>query len=162
MTDQSSTVTLFDEDGLPWTSRLGWSWQAWLAMLFFNVLGLPIGIYLGLWIGSKNQSSFVLQLYVIGTLLFSINFLPDHLTAQWPSSSLMLVAAIDVAIWFGAPFILRRQVIRYYESREGFAFPISPIRTFFFATWYINGLLRADFPLNESGKAAPGILRLTT
>jgi hypothetical protein len=65
-------------------------------------------------------------------------------------------------LWLVAAFTLRRDVIRYYSSREGIPFDLNPVLTALFGPWYVSGHLRANFPLDDSGKAGPGVMKLVS
>lgn len=153
-------LPLFDSDGLPWTSQLAWGWPLFLGSTLLILFVPLIGIYLGLWLRSKGRSRFVLTIYVALTGLFLVLFfipLPESgpfLAFSW------LVTFLTMALWLVGAFTLRYQAMRYYSSREGNQFPLNPFLTAIFASWYVGGSLRADFPLNEAGETGHGILKL--
>ncbi len=148
---------LFDSDGLPWVSRLGWGWLFLLSLLSGFSLAVGLGIYLGVWTKGKGQSLSSLYIYLALAILYaaSVAAYLAHLTSK--ANSIDLIAAV---LWFAGAFTLRRQVIRYYSTREGTPFRINPILTGLFSVWYICGSLRADYPLNQSGKVPEGVLKL--
>jgi hypothetical protein len=149
---------LFDSDGLPWTSRIGWGWLILLSLITGFLVAVLLGIYLGVWLRSKRQSALVLSIYVALTILYvAFLLLPS---SRFPTISDVL-ASMALLLWFAGAFILRHRVIRRYTEREGIQFRINPILALFFSVWYINGCLRADFPLSEAGEAPKGILKLT-
>lgn len=81
----SGHVGLFDEDGLPWTSRIRWGLLLfWIAAVLL-VLAPLVGIYLSLWLISKGKSVLPLVLYlvlvVISVAAFFVPF-PLHGTAS--------------------------------------------------------------------------------
>ena len=62
--NSSGRIRLFDEDGLPWTSRLHWGVLLfWVAAILFVVAPL-VGIYLGIWLISKGRSAQSFFLYL--------------------------------------------------------------------------------------------------
>jgi hypothetical protein len=162
LSDSSSAAAafrlrLFDAYGLPWTSSLEWYWLYLLTALTGLGFAFALGIYLGLWLISKGRGTGALTLYLATTVVVvALCFIPAHAgTAEYVG------AAVAVILWFTAAYVLRRDVIRYYTSREGTPFRINPALAALFPVWYINGRLRADFPLDASGKAAGGTLKLS-
>ena len=59
-----SRLTLFDSDGLPWSSRLEWGWLLALVAIIWFALGPVIGMYLGLWLRTKSRSALVFNMYL--------------------------------------------------------------------------------------------------
>jgi hypothetical protein len=151
---------LFDRDGLPWTSRLRWGLLLfWVAAILF-VLAPIIGIYLGLWLISKGRSAFSLILYLVLAVISLAALL-----APFPAHSTMssVEAALDASIlvlWTVSAYVLRGEVMRYYAGREGVPFPLNPVLTILFGPWYVGGYLRADFPVDDSGKVGTGVMKL--
>jgi len=149
---------LFDSDGLPWASRLDWPWLFLLSLLTAFLGAVLLGVYLGIWIRGKGRSALPLWIYSTLALAyvacFAISLTPHPAVADE-------IALCGFALWFLGAFTLRREVIRYYSEREGIVFKISPLLTALFSVWYICGLLRADYPLDETGKVPSGVLRLT-
>jgi hypothetical protein len=151
-------VSLYDADGLPWTSRLSWGWILFLTFATGFLVAIPLGIYLGLWLKTKGRSVLVLSIYIALAVLGVALALPFG-----PTNSQSMIDAISllaVILWFGGAYILRYQVVRYYSDREGTEFRINPFLTALLSVWYINGCLRAEFPLDKDGKLPEGILRL--
>jgi hypothetical protein len=151
---------LFDQDGLPWTSRLRWGMLfIWVAIIWF-VFAPLVGIYLGVWLVAKRRSALSLVLYAILTVILLGAFLiPSPVQGAFSAmeSGLNLTALV---LWFAGAFALRREVIQYYSSREGVPFHLNPVLTAVFGPWYIGGHLRADFPLDNTGKVGAGVLKL--
>jgi hypothetical protein len=78
-----------------------------------------------------------------------------------PDSTLEIVLGLSFLIlWLLGAFALRRDVMRYYSSREGIPFPLNPALTALFGPWYVGGHLRADFSLGDSAKIGTGVLKL--
>jgi len=154
--------SLFDSDGLPWCSRLDWGWLFILSAITSFFGAILLGIYVGLWLKSKGRSSVALYAYLVLSALFVMAFLPLPTAVPFVAFGEKFGSLMGLAIWVGAGYIVRSEVIRYYSEREGVRFHISPLLTGFLSVWYISGLLRADFPLDQSGKAAQGTLKLTT
>jgi hypothetical protein len=48
----------------------------------------------------------------------------------------------------------------YYSGREGVPLALNPVLTAFFGPWYVGGNLRAEFPLDPTGKTGEGVLKL--
>ncbi len=150
---------LFDSDGLPWTSRLGWEWL--LVMCFFtgNLIILPFGIYLGLWIKDKGRSSVPLYIFVSVTVLFIATLVPSF---KWIHGyTLDAISGAILAGWFAGAFTLRYEVRRYYADAEGWPIHINLFFTALFSACWISYCVRANYPLDRSGKLAPGLLKLT-
>ena len=67
--NQARLLSFFDEDELPWTSRLRWGlllmWIAGILLLLAPLLG----IYLGMWLLAKRRSILPLILYLLLSLL---------------------------------------------------------------------------------------------
>ena len=159
-TERPSSIRLFDQDGLPWTSRVRWGMLlVWVAIIWF-VLAPLVGIYLGIWLISKRRSALSLVLYVALTVVIVATFFLPVPTHGLLSMIELALEASASALWLAGAFTLRHQVMRYYSGREGVPFPLNPVLTAFFGPWYVSGHLRADFPLNESGKAGVGVMRL--
>jgi hypothetical protein len=161
-TGSADRIRLFDQDGLPWTSRMRWGvllfWVGGILIIFAPL----VGIYLGLWLISKGKSSLSLILYLTLAAVFVLALfvpLPEH-----GSTAETVIGTIELAslliLWLVGAFALRREVTRYYSGREGNPFPLNPVLTAFFGPWYVSGRLRADFPLDESGNIGAGVLRL--
>ena len=147
---------VFDSFGLPWTSSLSWYWLYILTAVTGLVFAFALGIYLGIWLKSKGKGTRVLALYVIlAALAAGLIFVPDqaHVLGD-------LLVALVVALWIVAAFALRRDVINFYIEREGVAIGISPWLSIFFSVCYINGCLRPEFPVSESGHTGTGVLKL--
>jgi len=153
------TRILFDEDGLPWVSRMEWGWLlGWISAILF-ILGPLVGMYIGLWLKTKRLSSLVLFMYSALTILwFGLLFFPFPEHDNFFSLDALVV--ITFALWLAAAFMLRSEVMKYYSTREGIAFKLNPALTAIFSAWYVSGQLRADFPLNKSGNVGAGILKL--
>ncbi len=160
MGGSSSPIRFFVQDGLPWTSRIRWGVLLfWLASIFSFIAPL-VGIYLGVWLVSKGRSALSLFLY----LALSVIFVPAFL-ASFPSHGKMssVEDALYVSLlilWLVASFCLRREVSSYYSGREGIPFSLNPVLTAIFGPWYVSGHLRADFPLDDSGRVGAGVLKL--
>ena len=153
-------VSLYDTDGLPWTSRLSWGWILFLTFTtgFGFFVAIPLGIYLGLWLKTKGRSALALSIYIALAALVLVLFLPfGRANSQSMTDAISLLA---VVLWFVGAYTLRYQVIRYYSDREGTEFRINPFLTALLSVWFINGCLRADFPLDKDGKLPEGLLKL--
>jgi O-antigen/teichoic acid export membrane protein len=149
---------LFDQDGLPWTSRLQWGVLLfWVAALLF-VFAPLIGIYLGLWLISKRRSALALILYLVLAVMSVPALFAPFPTYSWAIETFLGLSFL--ALWLVGVFVLRREVMRYYSDREGIPFPLNPVLTAIFGPWYVGGHLRADFPLDDSGKVGTGVMRL--
>lgn len=153
-------VRLFDQDGLPWTSRVHWGILLFWVAVFLFVLAPLVGIYLGIWLFSKGKSALSLILYlalgVISVLAFFAPF-----PGNGALSALEIVLDVSILVlWLAGAFALRHDVMRYYSDREGIPFLLNPALTAFFGPWYVGGFLRADFPLDGSGKVGAGVLKL--
>ena len=94
----------------------------------------------------------VLYLVLTGLLLAGL-LLPSA-----PLDTAFTMAAC--VLWFAVALVLRREVMRYYKTREGIPVRINPVLAAVFGPWYIGGHLRPDFPLDGTGKAGPGVLKL--
>ncbi|AFL89221.1 hypothetical protein Terro_2989 [Terriglobus roseus DSM 18391] len=154
-------IRFFDQDGLPWTSRLRWGIILFWVASIFAFLAPLVGIYLSVWLLSKGRSALSLILY----LALSVVCVPVFL-ASFPSRGVMssVEIAFDVSLmvlWLASAFSLRHEVILYYSGREGIPFPLNPILTALLGPWYVGGHLRPDFPFDDSGKVGEGILKLT-
>lgn len=153
-------LSLFDSDGLPWCSRLVWGWLFILSAITGFFGAILLGVYLGLWLKTKRRSLVALYAYLVLAILYIAGFVPlprfvPHATVE------TVIAIVALATWLGAAYVVRYEVMRYYSVREKASFRISPVLTGLLSVWYISGLLHADFPLDESGQTAPGILKLT-
>lgn len=147
---------LFDSYGLPWTSSLRGYWLYILTAVTGFLFAFLLGIYLGLWLKSKGKGTSVLFMYLaIAALATPLYFLPDRLK----SVEDMLFLAV-LLLWFAAAYFLQRKVVSYYSEREGTSPRINPLMAGLLSVWYINSQLRADFPHNEAGKTADGILKI--
>ena len=151
-------LTLFDSDGLPWTSRLGWGWLLLLFLITGPVFPMLLGIYLGLWLKTKHQSSASLLIYLAVPLLSVADWIFDFFARSAALADACGFTAL--LLWIAGAFVVRNQVCSYFTHREGEKFLLDPLKTFVFSVFYIGSCLRADFPLNEEGKAAPGVLKL--
>jgi hypothetical protein len=151
-------VSLYDTDGLPWTSRLSWGWILFLTFATGFLVAIPLGIYLGLWLKTKWRSASALAIYIALAVLGLALLLPFGPANSQPMTDAITLLA--VILWFGGAYTLRYQVIRYYSDREGAEFRINPFLTALLSVWFINGCLRADFPLDKNGKLPEGLLKL--
>jgi len=154
----SGHIRLFDQDGLPWTSRVPWGVLLfWVAAILF-VFAPLVGIYSGIWLISKGKSARSLILYmalaIVSVLAFLVPF-PTHGTTAETVMDLSILI-----LWLVGAFALRRDVMRYYSGREGSPFPLNPVLTAFFGPWYVGCHLRADFPSDDSGQGGTGVLKL--
>jgi hypothetical protein len=158
----SDHIRLFDQDGLPWTSRMQWGVLLFWVGGIFIIFAPLVGIYLGLWLISKGKSSLSLILYLTLAAVFVLALFgpsPEHgSTAETVIGAIELVSLL--ILWLVGAFALRRDVIRYYSGREGNPFPLNPVLTAFFGPWYVGGRLRADYPLDDSGNIGTGVLKL--
>ena len=149
---------LFDEDGLPWTSRLHWGlllfWVAGVLIIFAPL----VGIYLGIWLISKGRSALSLIIYLATALIFIPAFFTP-LPAEGTTGDTVLVVSFFV-LWLVGAFVIRREVMLYYSDRESVSFALNPVLTALFGPWYVGGNLRADFPLDGTGKPGAGVLKL--
>ncbi len=156
--EERSQITLFDSDGLPWSSRLAWGWL----LLFFSIIGFVlapvIGMYLGLWLRTKGRPAqvFIMYLAISGLFIFLVSSSEGSLTALIAG----MLALCLLLLWIVAAFTLRCQTMEYYSSREATSFRLNPVMTALFGPWYVGGHLRADFPLNNAGKTGSGVLKL--
>jgi hypothetical protein len=157
---RSHTNGLFDRDGLPWTSKIQWGLLLfWLGAIFIAFAPL-VGIYLGLWLRSRQRSKVSLLLYAALSLVFASAFVFPF-PANGPLSMFELVLDMSVVVlWLLSAFTLRRDVRRYYSDREGAPLSLNPALTALFGPWYIGGHLRANFPLDSLGKTGSGVLKL--
>lgn len=152
--------TLFDCDGLPWSSRLSWGWLLmWVSIIWF-VFAPIVGLYLGLWLRSKGRSALVFNAYLAITGLCLVLFLVPFPARGIYSAVETVLAGLMVFLWLASAFLLRHEVAKYYTTREGLPFPLNPALTVLFGPWYVGGHLRADFPLDESGTTGAGVLKL--
>ena len=157
---RSNSGGLFDGDGLPWTSKIHWGLLLFWVGAIFIALAPLVGIYLGMWLISRQRSKLSLILYLALFVVFASS-IAVPLPAHGPFSSLELVLDVSVVVlWLVSAFMLRRDVRRYYTDREGIPLPLNPVLTALFGPWYISGHLRANFPLNSLGKTGSGILKL--
>jgi len=157
----SGRLHLFDQDGLPWTSRVHWGILLFWVAVFLFLLAPLVGIYLGLWLLSKGRSASTLILYsALAVISVAVSFVPFPARGAMSAIEVGLDGSI-LALWFLGAFSLRRNVIGYYSGREGIPFFLNPVLTAFVGPWYVGGHLRADFPLDDSGKVGAGLLRLT-
>jgi hypothetical protein len=153
---------LFDQDGLPWSSRLRWGLLfLWVPVIFFPLTPL-VGIYLGVWLISKGKSALVLMLYSAFTIVSVWAFV-----LPFPTQATVAVSPIEIALegsstilWIISAFTLRHQVMDYYSKREGVTFYLNPLLSGIFGPWYVSGRLRADFPVDGTGKAGEGVLKI--
>jgi len=149
---------LFDSDGLPWASRIGWGWLCLITLITGFTFAVALGIYLGIWTKGKGRSVLPLCLYLAIAFIAILAIAAAYAHLRLATDALDLVG---FALWFAAAFVLRYEVIRYYSQREGTVFRIGPWLTALFSVWYICGSLRADYPLDETGKAPAGVLKLS-
>jgi len=148
---------LFDSDGLPWASRLDWPWLFLLSMLTAFSGAIFLGIYVGIWVKGKGRSALPLCVYLALAIMYIAG-----IAAAWMHAVLAdRIGMCEAVLWLVGAFTLRHEVVRYYTEREGVTFRLGPWLTLFFSVWYICGSLRADYPLDETGKAAEGVLKLT-
>jgi len=149
---------LFDRDGLPWTSRLPWGtllfWVAGVLIVFAPF----VGIYLGIWLISKGKSALSLILWLATASIFVPAFFTSA-PAQGTMSDTALIVAF-LLLWLISAFTIRREVMLYYSDREGAPLDLNPVLTAFFGPWYVGGNLRAEFPLDPTGKTGEGVLKL--
>jgi hypothetical protein len=156
----SGGIRLFDQDGLPWTSRVPWGILLFWIAVFLLLLAPLVGIYLGIWLISKGKSALTFAIYLalaaisIGALFAP---LPSHGAAPNIEA---IVDGLMLILWLLGAFVLRRNVMRYYAGREGIPFRLNPVFTAILGPWYVGGHLRADFPLDGSGKVGAGVLKL--
>jgi hypothetical protein len=158
--NSSGHIRFFDQDGLPWTSRIRWGFLLFWVASIFAFLAPVVGIYLSVWLVSKGRSALSLILY----LALSVICVPVFL-APFPSHGVMssVEIALDMSLlvlWLAGAFLLRHEVIRYYSGREGIPFLLNPVLTAIFGPWYVGGHLRADFPLDDSDRVGEGVLKL--
>jgi hypothetical protein len=154
---QTSRYRLFDSYGLPWTSRLSWYWLYTLTIFTGFVFAFLLGIYLGLWLKSKGKGISVLLLSLVMAALFILLFFLPYQAHHAEDFAFNLI----LILWFAAAYLSRQKVISYYSEREGSPFKINPVLAGILSVWYVSGCLRADFPLDESGKTSTGTLKLT-
>jgi len=153
-------IRLFDQDGLPWTSRVHWGILLFWVAVFLFLLAPLVGIYLGIWLFSKGKSALTLILYLaLAVISVTASFTPFPTHGALSAIEIVLDGSILV-LWLVGAFALRRDVMRYYSGREGIPFSLNPALTAFFGPWYVGGHLRADFPLDGSGKVGAGVLKL--
>jgi hypothetical protein len=156
--NSSGGIRLFDQDGLPWTSRLHWGVLLfWVGAILLVVAPLA-GIYLGIWLISKGRSSQSLVLYLALAVISVLAFFAP-IPAHGSTHEIVLDLSLLI-LWLLGAFALRRDVMRYYSSREGIPFRLNPALTALFGPWYVSGHLRADFPLDDSAKVGTGVLKL--
>jgi len=150
---------LFDADGLPWPSRIGWAWLVLLSSATGFIAAIVLGIYLGIWLRGKRRSALPLFIYLIIAAIYPLVVAAAFAHLASIADGLGL---LGLTLWFIGACTLRHQVILYYSEREGATFRINRILTLLFSVWYICGSLRADFPLDHAGKLPSGVLKLTT
>jgi hypothetical protein len=138
-------ISLFDSNGLPWTAHLSLGWIIWAFALTGGTAAIPIGLYLGIWIRTKTQSSLVLTIYFLLTGACGALFLPGSAMTPQLADAVGLAA---VTLWFAGALIGRQQIARYYEQREGSEFRLSMALTLLFGVWYLNYRIRPEFPNN--------------
>jgi hypothetical protein len=157
---RSRTNGLFDRDGLPWTSRIQWGLLLFWVGAILIVFAPLVGIYLGLWLISRQRSKLSLILYValFAAFAFAVVF-PFPANGQLSMFEMLSDVSV-VVLWLVSAFTLRREVRRYYSDREGVPLSLNPVLTAMFGPWYIGGHLRANFPLNSLGKTGSGVLKL--
>lgn len=156
----SGRIRLFDQDGLPWTSRLHWGILLFWVAAFLLLLAPLVGIYLGIWLLSKGKSALTLILYLaLAVISASASFGPFPTNGALSAIEIVLDGSILV-LWLIGALVLRRNVMRYYSDREGIPFSLNPALTVLFGPWYVGGNLRPDFPLDGSRKVGEGVLRL--
>ena len=153
-------IRLFDQDGLPWTSRLHWGILLfWVAAILF-VFAPLVGIYLSIWLTSKGRSALSLILYLVLAVISIPAFFAPFPTHGALSTVETVLDVSFLILWLVSAFALRRDVMCYYSSREGIPFSLNPALTALFGPWYVGGHLRADFPLDHSGKVGAGVMKL--
>jgi hypothetical protein len=160
MGNSSSLVRFFDQNGLPWTSRLRWGVLLFWVASILAFLAPFVGIYLSVWLVSKGRSAFSFILYSALSLICLIVCLAPFPSNGVMSSTETALYVSLMVLWVAGAFLLRREVIRYYSGREGIPFSLNPVLTAIFGPWYVGGHLRADFPLDDSGRAGEGVLKL--
>jgi hypothetical protein len=142
---------LVDSDDLPWVSRLDWQWLFLLSLLTAFSGAILLGVVLASGVRGKGRSALPLYIYRVLALLY----------AAWGVHDVALGRARrNCFVW--VRFVVSRSI--YAAPRddplllkaEGIVFRISPLLTALFSVWYICGLLRADYPLDETGKGALG------
>ena len=77
-----------------------------------------------------------------------------------PNTVETILGVSSLILWLVGAFALRRDVKLYYSGREGVPFPLNPVLTACFGPWYIGGRLRADFPLDDSGRVGAGVMKV--
>jgi hypothetical protein len=141
--DNSISDRLFTPDGLPWTTRLDLGWNIILFSATGGLFGIPLGIYLGLWLKAKGRSGSVLVAYLLVACFCAVMFLPDKVVPyQWCEAA----AVLAVISWFAAAFLGRREILNYYAQRESSLFRLTFLSTVLFGVWYLNYELRPVFP----------------
>lgn len=146
---RSGCVRLFDQDGLPWTSRIRWGILLFSFAVIFLVLAPLVGLSLGIWLISNGRTALSLTLYlalVVASLPAFFGPFPKHDSI---AETILIVAILS--LWLVSAFALRLDVMRYYSGREGVPFPLNPALTALFGPWYVGGHLRPDFPLDNAG-----------
>jgi len=132
--------SLFDSDCLPWTRHLDLGWIYLLVCLSGNLLAVPLGLYLGLWIRTKRRgwSAFLIFLLIAGCIL-ALGFEKSGRITIFTGTTLVI-------LWLLGSFTLRYEVREIYREAEGEKLELSILYTALFSVWYLNYRLRPMRP----------------
>lgn len=138
--EQRKKSLFFDSDRLPWSRHLSLWWICLLVCASGNLLALPLGIYLGLWLRERHRSAVALVIFAaIGCCVLALCLEEPGRLADFTISAM-------VALWFLGAFLLRHEVMAVYQEAEGRKFDLSIPYTALFSVWYINYRLRPEWP----------------
>lgn len=129
-----------ERKGVPEVSRITWFWALVITFFTSGAFALALGIYLSFWVRARRKTGFALYGYLILSTSLVLGLLPPSSfppSVRWETFSTFASVAI-CSFWVASGFLLRRELMLYYESAEGGSLEISAVWTGIFSVYYLN------------------------
>jgi hypothetical protein len=129
-----------ERKGVPRLSQITWFWAVVFTLFSSGAFALVLAIYLSAWIRIKRKAGIAIYIYSILAVSLPFDLIPDRFLPHGVALD-YLSTVLSVAfglLWILGAFLLRRELMLYYASREGGVLEMSPLWTALFTVYYLN------------------------
>ena len=136
---------MFDNEHVPFISRIHWSWAWVLSVATGGVFPLLLGLYFAWWVRRRLGRGIAVFIYSIEIVALCLLYVGAHLGLR--ANFVEDAASIVFVAWIATALVLRSELRQLYGKQ----FEMNPFLTILFTVLYLNYCLWAigDAPFYE-------------